>query len=100
MPSPSPPACLLHAFAYINRLTDARHDATPHNQPAGIYAGTLVLCIGAYAYDKRKKARRAATNSLLKEEQQALTGVGGAPGTYGTLMEYGYWVDGFRSVNG
>lgn len=41
-----------------------------------------MLCIGAYAYDKQKKAKRAATSALLKEEQQGLTaGVGGSYGT-------------------
>lgn len=53
------------------------------NLKAGIYAGTLVLCIGAYVYDKKKKARRAATSALLKEEQQALTGAGNPGGSYG-----------------
>lgn len=40
-----------------------------------------MLCIGAYAYDKQKKAKRAATSALLKEEQQGLTAVGGSYGT-------------------
>ena len=74
---------------YIYTFTQPTNQPTPSHpsiHTAGIYAGTLVLCIGAYAYDKKKKARRAATSALLQEEQQALTGGGvgaGLGGSYG-----------------
>jgi cbb3-type cytochrome oxidase subunit 3 len=49
---------------------------------AGIYAGTLALCVVAWMYDKKKKEHRAATAGLLKEEEHVSLNIQ-RPGSYG-----------------
>jgi hypothetical protein len=63
------------------RLSASVDDPLVH--AAGIYVATLAISVGAFYYDKRKKARRQMLETYGQEELTSLTqGRGG--GSYGT----------------
>lgn len=57
---------------FVHGITHPHKSSVACYGGAGVYAGTLALCIAAWIYDQKKKQRRAATAGLLKDEQVAL----------------------------
>ncbi|EWM21762.1 hypothetical protein Naga_100298g6 [Nannochloropsis gaditana] len=72
---------------FVHGVTEPHRSAVACYGGAGIYAGTLALCVVAWMYDKKKKEHRAATAGLLKEEEHVSLNIQ-RPGSYdvGTEM--------------